>query len=68
MYREISDQRTQHLHLQLYARVSKQLSLCHYLHTICHPFLSNVFAGSPGTDMNKTEVVCMSNIYLFTDG
>ena len=26
---------------------SKQLSLCHYLHTICHPFLSNlhVFAG-----------------------
>ena len=28
--REQSDQRTQHLHLQLYARVSKQLSLRHY--------------------------------------
>ena len=41
----ISDQRTQHLHLQLYARVSKQLSLCHCLVNICHPFVSNLFAG-----------------------
>ena len=25
--------------------MSKQLSLCHYLVTICHPFVSNLFSG-----------------------
>ena len=39
--REISDQRTQHSYLQLYVGVSKQLSLCYYLHTLCHSFFSN---------------------------
>ena len=36
---------TQDLHLQLYARVNKQLSLCHYMCTVCHPLLSDLFAG-----------------------
>jgi len=35
------DQRTQDL---LYARVNKQVSLCHYMHTICHPLLSDLCA------------------------
>ena len=26
-------------------RVNKQLSLCHYMWTVCHPLLSDLFAG-----------------------
>ena len=37
---------TQDLHLQLYTRViNKQLSLCHYMRTVCHPLHSDLFAG-----------------------